>query len=41
MSGTQIVLGAVLVIWLGVFLYLLALDRKIQGLARKVERNEK
>jgi len=40
MNGTVIVLAAVLVIWAGVFLYLLSLDRKLSRLSRKVERNE-
>jgi CcmD family protein len=40
MSGTAYVLGAILVIWLGVLFYLVALDRKVSRLEGKVHRDE-
>jgi CcmD family protein len=40
MSGSAFVLAAILVIWLGIFLYLVSVERKLNRLARKVDRNE-
>lgn len=40
MSEHSMVLVTVLVIWLGIFLYLIALDRKVARLGREVSRNE-
>jgi|GEM_PF-1088240 CcmD family protein len=34
MSGTAYVLSAVLVIWLGVFFYLISVERKLNRVAR-------
>ena len=39
-SGTYVVLGAILVIWLGILGYLVALDRKVGRLSRKVKNDE-
>ncbi len=41
MSGTYFILATILVIWIGVFLYLVALDRKLNRLGREVSRHEK
>jgi CcmD family protein len=40
MSTTATILGALLVIWLGVLVYLVSLDRKIGRLDRKDHRDE-
>jgi CcmD family protein len=40
MSGTMYVLTAILVIWVGIFLYLLSLDRKVKKLEREVATHE-
>ena len=40
MNDTYIVMIVTLVIWLGVFLYLIGLDRKVSRLTKEVERNE-
>lgn len=40
MSGTMYVLTAVLVIWVGIFIYLMALDRKVKRMEREVETHE-
>jgi CcmD family protein len=40
MNGTTVILTAVLVIWLGVLVYLAALERKVNRLERKAKRNE-
>jgi len=39
-SGTYIVLGAILVIWFGILGYLVALDRRVSQLSRKVKNDE-
>jgi CcmD family protein len=41
MSSTGYILAAILIIWVGVFVYLLALDRKLSRLQREVERRER
>ena len=38
MNGTYVVLTAVLVIWIGIFLYLVSLDRKVRALDAKLDR---
>lgn len=40
MSGTGFVLSAILVIWLGVFFYLVSVERKLNRLNRKVNSHE-
>lgn len=40
MSGSGFVLSAILVIWLGVFFYLVSVERKLNRLNRKVDSNE-
>ena len=40
MSGSAFVLAAILVIWLGIFVYLVSVERKLNRLARRVDRNE-
>jgi CcmD family protein len=40
MSGTGYVLSAILVIWLGVFFYLVSVERKLNRLSRKVHSDE-
>ena len=40
MNETYIVLGAILIVWLGVFGYLVALDRRIRRVGRKVGNDE-
>lgn len=40
MNGSPFVLGAILGIWAGVFLYLVVLDRKVSRLSREVKRHE-
>ena len=40
MNGTAVVLGAILVIWLGVFFYLVSVERKLNRLNRKVNSHE-
>ena len=40
MSGSGFVLSAILVIWLGVFFYLVSVERKLNRLNRKVNSNE-
>ncbi len=37
MSDTNVILIAILVIWAGVFGYLIVLDRKVARLAKKVD----
>jgi CcmD family protein len=37
-NSTLLILVAILVIWLGIFLYLWNLDRKVDRLGRKVDR---
>jgi CcmD family protein len=37
MSGTAVILGAILVIWFGVLGYLVALDRKLTRLDRRTK----
>lgn len=40
MSDLYVVMTTVLVVWVGVFLYLVSLDRKVARLKREVDRNE-
>ena len=40
MSGSGFVLSAILVIWLGVFFYLVSVERKLNRLNRKVNFHE-
>lgn len=40
MTGTAYVLTAILVIWLGIFVYLISIERKLNRLARKADHNE-
>ena len=40
MSGSMVILSAVLVIWLGILAYLVVLSRKMNRLKRKVPDNE-
>lgn len=40
MSGSGFVLTAILVIWLGVFFYLVSVERKLNRLNRKVNSHE-
>ena len=40
MSSTYVVLAAILVIWLGVFFYLVSLDRKLNRISREMKRHE-
>jgi CcmD family protein len=39
-SGSYVVLGAILVIWFGILGYLVALDRRVNQLSRKVRNDE-
>ena len=40
MSGSGFVFSAILVIWLGVFFYLVSVERKLNRLNRKVNSHE-
>lgn len=40
MSGSVVILSAVLVIWLGILLYLVWLSRKVDRIKRKVHTDE-
>ena len=40
MNSTYVVLGAILVVWLGVFFYLVSLDRKLNRISRELSRHE-
>ncbi len=40
MNSTYVILIAILVIWLGIWIYLVALDRKVSRLDREVKRHE-
>jgi CcmD family protein len=40
MNSTYVVLAAILVIWLGVFFYLMTLDRKLNRIRREMKRHE-
>ena len=40
MNGTGFVLSAILIIWLGVFFYLVSVERKLNRLNRKVNSHE-
>ena len=40
MSGSGFVLAAILIIWVGIFVYLVSVERKLDRVARKVDRNE-
>lgn len=41
MNDIYVVMLTVLVIWVGIFLYLVVLDRKIARLGREVNRDER
>ena len=40
MDDSYVVLGAILIVWLGLFGYLVALDRRIRRVDRKVGTDE-
>jgi CcmD family protein len=41
MNPTYAILIAILVIWVGVFLYLVALDRKLDRISREMKHHER
>ncbi len=41
MNPTYAILIAIMVIWVGVFLYLVALDRKLDRISREMKRHER
>jgi CcmD family protein len=40
MNDSLVVLGAILIVWLGIFGYLVALDRRVRRVDRKVGNDE-
>ena len=40
MNSTYVVLAAILIIWLGIFFYLVTLDRKLNRISREINRHE-
>lgn len=40
MNGNGVIFGAILIIWVGIFLYLVALDRKLGRIRREMKRHE-
>ncbi len=40
MNSTYITLAAILIIWLGIFFYLVSLDRKLNRIRREMSRHE-
>lgn len=40
MNGSLVIVSAILLIWFGVLIYLISLDRKVARLSRKVGRDE-
>lgn len=40
MTDNSVVFGAILIIWVGIFLYLVALDRKLSRIRREMNRHE-
>ena len=40
MTGNAVIFGAILIIWVGIFLYLVSLDRKLNRIRREMNRHE-
>ena len=40
MNGNGVIFAAIMIIWVGIFLYLMALDRKLSRIRREINRHE-